>query len=151
MKHLILFSFLLSLISCVEKSGPPSNEGIEILFKTNRLVFIELRDRIHQDLGVKQIMQVGVNLNREAEVSDKKMAEYIQELEKISTQRLTAYRAEPSNIQTSFLLASSGFVFGGCSSSIVHHQKGKPFIRDWAEPYKLIDLNEGWYAHTLCN
>jgi len=149
MKRLLLL--LLLLFPCTVFSESTSDESIELLFNTHRSIFVELRDRIHLDLGNNEILQVGENLNRKTEVSADKLNEYILELDKISTERLTAFRAERSNIQTSFLISKSGFVFGGCSSQIMHHQKGKPFIRKWAEPYKLIELEQGWYAHTLCN
>ncbi len=146
-----LLRLLLLLFPCTVFSHSASDESIETLFTTHRSIFIELRDRIHLDLGNNEILQVGENLNRKTEVSTDKLNKYISELETISAERLTVFRAEKSNIQTSFLISKSGFVFGGCSTQIMHHQKGKPFIRKWAEPYKLIELEEGWYAHTLCN
>jgi len=146
-----LLPLLLLLFSYSAFCSPPSDKQIEELFNNNRSLFVELKKRIYEDLGENESLQVGTNVHRKPNISDKKLARYISKLEKISTQRLSAYRSSSKNIETRFLIARSGFVFGGCSSEIVHHQKGKPFIRKWAEPYELIDLGYGWYAHTLCN
>ena len=146
-----LLTLLLLLFSSSALSGPPSDMEIELLFKENRPLFLELKKLIYIDLGKNKSLQVGKNVHQKANISDKKLETYELELEKISIERLSVYRAEPLNIQTRFLIESSGFVFGGCLSEIVHHQEGKPLIRGWAEPYKLIELGNGWYAHTLCN
>jgi hypothetical protein len=149
MKYLLPVLLLLFFSSSF--AAPPSDMEIELLFKDNRSVFLELKKLIYTDLGENKSIQVGENVHRKANISDEKLESYALALEKISIERLSAYRVEPLNIQTGFLIKSSGFVFGGCSSEIVHHQEGKPFKRDWADPYKLIELGNGWYAHTLCN
>ena len=147
----LLISLLLIFSSSVSFGATPSDSDLEQLFNKNRTLFIKLKDLIYSDLAKEDMLQVGKNVHIKPNISNQKLESYISELEKISVQRLTAYRSTATNIETSFLVSSTGFVFGGCSSEIVHHQEGSPFIREWAEPYKIMELKGGWYAYTLCN
>lgn len=148
----IIFFILVMIVAQSAISAPPSDESVEILFDKNKEIFKELKDQIYLDLSGKEKLRIdeGSNSNIEG-LSSKKLANYIARLKKISSQRVTAYRSSSDNVETSFLIYRNGFVFSGCITEIVHFKKGKPFKRDWAKPYNLIDLKEGWFAHTLCN
>ena len=147
LKTTILLMVLLSLTSCTTE--PMEEEEFSTVFRDHKKDFELLKTMAIQDMGENRLMLIGDRNTNSP--SQEKVTQYRSKLKRVGAKRITVIRESENNIETTFLLFTSGFVFGGCSSSITNIQSGELFRPSWADPYIEINLGENWYGQTKCN
>jgi len=149
----ISITIILSLlIACSSnESTPPNSDELKNIFDKSSNQFEEIKEMMITDVGFQEVLQIGDNSKNADKISKDRYQKYTSLLKLTGAERVTAYTRSKINTSVSFLVYRSGIVTGGCLTKILFMTSGRPKKPDWANPYQLTVLGNGWYGETKCN
>ncbi len=152
MKLLYLATCFLMLAACDAKTraDDPSPHDVELFFTSHKKVLNQIKQSIIQDIGEENHLKIGEDDSKVDSMETRKHKQYLADLNFISVESMYIL-LDSDGTEVTFNIYASGMVFGGCVTQITHMSRGKPFRPEWAEPYFLVDLQNGWYGHQKCN
>jgi hypothetical protein len=141
---------LLTISGCSPEpeTQPPTKADVLALFQKSEPTLIKLHSMLIEDIKSERVLEIYDDHVLSGNISKVRSEEYYRLLKSIPSRHVSALKQDNNTIEVEFVIFARGFVLAGCSTVLTDFEPTKP---EWAKEYIKFNINNNWYASTLCS